>query len=66
MGGYSIDDLRKTLKCAVDADDDILAQHHSHAQILAWLDEAETVPRVFNLYRFVTKDFSGKPSRSNT
>lgn len=57
-GTYCTDDLRTALKLAVEADDDILTQHHSHAQVLTWLDEAQTIPRLFNLYRFINKDFT--------
>ena len=57
-GAYSVDQLRDALRSAINADDDILCQHHSREQILAWLESAKTDARIFNLYRWITKDFT--------
>ena len=60
-GPYATEDLRAVLRSAVEADDDILCQFHAKEQILAWLDEAQSVGRIFNLYDRITKEnFRGK------
>ena len=60
-GPYATEDLRAVLRSAVEADDDILCQFHDKEQILAWLDEAQSVARIFDLYDRITKEhFGGK------
>ena len=60
-GPYATEDLRAVLRSAVEADDDILCQFHDKEQILAWLDEAQSVARIFDLYDRITKEhFRGK------
>ena len=60
-GPYATEDLRGVLRSAVEADDDILCQFHDKEQILAWLDEAQSVARIFDLYDRITKEhFRGK------
>jgi hypothetical protein len=54
-GAYTIEELRADLRSAVEADDDILCQYYDKQQILAWLDEAKSVPKIFNLYNWITK-----------
>jgi len=58
VGEYSLDDIRSAMRSAVEADDDILCQHHSRAQILKWLSEAKSISRIFTLYTWITKDFT--------
>jgi len=58
---YATEDLRAALRSAVEADDDILCQFHAKEQILTWLDEAQGVTQIFNLYDRITKEhFRGK------
>jgi len=60
-GPYATEDLRAVLRSAVEADDDILCQFHDKEQILAWLDESQSVARIFDLYDRITKEhFRGK------
>jgi len=55
-GPYVTEDLRAVLRSAVEADDDILCQFHAKEQILAQLDQAQSVARIFNLYDWITKE----------
>ena len=64
-GKYSLDEIRATMRAAVEADDDILTQFHDKKQVLDWVDKAESVGRMFNLYRWITKDFSGGAGKHN-
>ena len=57
IGPFSTEELRSVFSSAVEADDDILCQHHAKEQILAWLDQAKSIPRMFNLYRWIRKDY---------
>jgi hypothetical protein len=57
-GKFSLDDIRGSMRAAVEADDDILTQFHEKKVVLDWVDKAESIPRMFNLYRWITKDFS--------
>jgi hypothetical protein len=62
-GKYSLEDIPASMRAAVESDDDILTQFHDRRQVLAWIDKAESIPRMFNLYRWITKDFSRKPGK---
>ena len=57
-GKYSLDEIRASMRAAVEADDDILTQFHDKKQVLNWVDKAESIARMFNLYRWIIKDFS--------
>jgi hypothetical protein len=57
-GKYSMEDIRCAMRSAVEADDDILTQFHAKKDVLNWVDKAESIARMFNLYRWITKDFS--------
>lgn len=59
-GVYAIEELRADFRSAVEADDDILCQYHDREQILAWLDDAKSVAKIFSLYNWVTKKSSRK------
>lgn len=54
---YTVDDFRLALRQAVDADDDILTQHESREDIIRKLEQLRTIPEVFQLYRWMRKDF---------
>src|SRR5512143_3251372 len=56
-GPYSTEELRAALRSAVEADDDILCQYHDKGQILKWLEEAKSIPRIFNLYSWIRKEY---------
>lgn len=58
-GKYSLDEMRASMRAAVEADDDILTQFHDKKRVLNWVDKADSVARMFNLYRWSTKEFSG-------
>ena len=62
-GKYSLEDIRASMRAAVEADDDILTQFHDKKQVLNWVDKAESIPRMFNLYRWIKKDFSRGPGK---
>ena len=51
-------ELREALKTAIEKDDDILTQFHDRKTIRKWLDDAKTVGKLFNAYRWFTKDFT--------
>ena len=54
---YIVDDIRRALRQAVDADDDILTQHESREDIIRKLEQVRTISEVFQLYRWMRKDF---------
>jgi hypothetical protein len=54
-GAYALEELRSDFRSAVEADDDILCQYYDREQILAWLDDAQSVAKIFNLYNWITK-----------
>lgn len=54
-GPYDMEELRSDFRSAVEADKDILCQYHSREQVLAWLDDAKSVAKIFNLYDWITK-----------
>jgi hypothetical protein len=54
---YTVDDFRRALRQAVDADDDVLTQYESRDIIIQKLEKVRTVPEVFQLYRWMRKDF---------
>jgi len=58
LGPYEVNELREALKVAVETDDDILTQFHDQKTILKWLDDAKTVGKLFNAYRWFTKEFT--------
>ncbi len=64
VGPYSLEELREDFRSAVEADDDILCQYHDKQQILKWLDDAKSIPKVFNLYNRITKESFRRRSSS--
>jgi hypothetical protein len=54
-GPYSMSELQADFRSAVEADDDILCQFHDKQQILKWLDDAKSIPKIFDLYNWITK-----------
>jgi hypothetical protein len=59
-GPYTTEELRADLRSAVEADDDILCQYHAKEQILAWLEQAKSIARIFNLYNWITREYFRK------
>jgi hypothetical protein len=63
VGPYAIEELRADFRSAVEADNDILCQYHDKQQILKWLNDAKSIPKIFNLYDWITKEsFRNKSS----
>ena len=65
VGPYAVEELRSAFRSAVEADDDILCQYHDREQILAWLDDAKSVAKIFNLYNWITKKSFRKSAPSS-
>ena len=63
LGPYDASELREALRAAVVEDDDILCQYYSKRQILTWLDRADSVGRLFNLYNWIRKEPFKRPRR---
>jgi len=66
VGPYEAHELRSALKGAVLKDDDILTQYHDAKTVLKWLDDATSVGKPFNAYRWFTKEFPRSKSPPKT
>ena len=64
LGPCDAAELKAAFRAAVVADDDILCQYYSKEQILAWIDRAESIAKLFNVYNWISKE-SFKRVRSN-
>jgi hypothetical protein len=56
--------MKAILKRALEADDDLLTQHHEREEILAKLADTKSTSEVFRLYRWMMKDFRKGPNQT--
>ncbi|MDH5327466.1 MAG: hypothetical protein OEY58_18600 [Gammaproteobacteria bacterium] len=58
IGPYEFMELQSMFKSSVEADDDILCQHHSQNQVIEWINQAKSIGKLFSLYIWIRKDFA--------